>query len=137
MRGDHQQIETLTAIEVRIKIRRALSGVEVPPGFDLRRLKAIDRAAIRSLPHWIARAGGLQGTGIYCLWCEPLPAPAGTFPSQLVLDIPAGRYMVDTFDVSVGTWCGRESAPGGPLVAGVAYTGGPVLLVVRALSDQA
>ena len=86
------------------------------------------------LPAWVGEVGVLEAPGVWCLWCQPRRSPGETFPSQVILDLPAGRYMVETLDVRTGTWCARESAAGGPLVAGLSFTGGPVLVLVRLTS---
>ena len=82
-------------------------------------------------PAWVTRAGALIGNDVYCLWCQPHPDPRETFPSQLILNVPAGRYMVDVLDVSRAAWASRESASGNPLVAGLPYTAGTLLVWIR------
>ena len=82
-------------------------------------------------PAWVTRAGALIGNDVYCLWCQPHPDPRETFPSQLILNVPAGRYMVDVLDVSRAAWMSRESASGNPLVAGLPYTAGTLLVWIR------
>ncbi len=131
--GRPRRPTALTAEQVRTRIRKALVAADAPPGCDPRRMRAVPRAAIRGLPEWVLRVGGLRDDTMVCVWCEPRRAPAGTFPSQVTLDLPAGRYVIDALDAAAGTWFGRESAAGGPLVAGLPYAGGPVLLVVRPL----
>ena len=86
---------------------------------------------IRSLPAWVGRFGLLAGPKEFGLWCEPLPVSGETFPSQLVIDVPPGRYMIEILDAETSTWVSRESAEGGPLVAGLPCTGNPVLVWIR------
>ncbi len=49
----------------------------------------------------------------------------------MVIDVPAGRYLVETLDAAASTWISRESAEGGPLVAGLPFTGNPVMVWIR------
>jgi hypothetical protein len=88
---------------------------------------------IRSLPAWVGRFGLLAGLDEFGLWCEPLPAPEEIFPSQLIVDVPSGRYMIDILDAAILRWVSRESAEGGPLVTGLPYTGNPVLVWIRSI----
>jgi len=61
-----------------------------------------------------------------------LPADrASVGAQQEVLDLPAGRYLVETFDATTGQRLAIESALGAPLVIGLPSTGGPVMLRVR------
>jgi hypothetical protein len=84
---------------------------------------------VRSMPAWVARYHVLPDAHRgYWLLCEPQPMPDDIFPSQMVLDTPPGRYMVDTFDATDGTCVAKESAEGGRLVAGLAWTGHPGLV---------
>jgi hypothetical protein len=102
-----------------------------PTGLGFESLEGGHESLIRSLPAWVKRFGFLAGAGQYCLWCEPRPAPRQTFPSQIILDIPRGRYLIDILDTAIETWVSRESAEGGPLVAGLSYTGTPLLVWIR------
>ena len=49
----------------------------------------------------------------------------------MVIDVPCGRYLVETLDTVTSTWISRESAEGGPLVVGLPYTGNPVMVWIR------
>jgi hypothetical protein len=102
-----------------------------PAGINLDALEGGHESLTRSLPAWVRRFGLLAGAGQYCLWCEPRPAPRQTFPSQIILDIPRARYLIEIFDTATRTWVSRESAEGGPLVAGLSYTGTPLLVWIR------
>lgn len=112
-------------------VRSALIREVLPPGFDLEALTGGHNSLIRSLPAWVTRFGLLAAGGQYCLWCEPRREPYQTFPSQMVIEIPRGRYMVDILDTAARTWVSRESAEGGPLVAGLPCTGNPLLAWIR------
>ena len=112
-------------------VRSALIPEVLPPGLNLEALTGGHNSLIRSLPAWIKRFGLLAAGGQYCLWCEPRREPNQTFPSQMILDIPSGRYMVDILDTAARTWVSRESAQGGPLVAGLPHTGNPLLVWIR------
>lgn len=71
------------------------------------------------------------------LWLSPGFAFAVPgFPSQLVLNLPPGRYAVATWDVKAGQPVGSESAAGGPLVCGPPCPGGPVVVAVRRLAES-
>jgi hypothetical protein len=88
-----------------------------------------DAAAMRSLPRRVVSVGlAADGEG-YWLWLEPAPGAPPESPGQFVLDVPAGRYVVEVFDSEAHCWFSRESAAGGPLVAGVPCR--PAALVVR------
>jgi hypothetical protein len=102
-----------------------------PPGLDIEALAGGHDTLVLSLPPWVKRFGLLAGAGAYCLWCEPRPEPGRTFPSQMILDVPRGRYLVDALDASARTWLSRESAEGGPLVIGLPYVGNPLLAWIR------
>ena len=54
---------------------------------------------------------------------------------QAVLDVPAGRYLVDTYDVAERSWRALESAAAPPLVIGVPRCDDAI--VVRVSSCQA
>jgi len=125
----------LTAEETRSRIRAAVARPYAPEAkvsfLDVERMKRARPSLVRSLPPWVGRFGLLAGSGFYCLWCEPDSSPAETFPGQMVLDIPSGRYMVEILDSATALWVSRESAAGGPLVAGLPYTGSSVLVRIR------
>jgi hypothetical protein len=92
-----------------------------------------DLSLVRLMPAWVARAALLKSRGAWWLWCEPRKgARAGG--GQFVMDVPAGRYMIDILDTGVHAWFSRESAAAAPLVAGLPATGRPVLVRVRRVS---
>ena len=103
----------------------------LPAGLDPGTMKRGRASLVRSLPHWVGRFGFLAGRGSDCLWCEPLAPSGAVFPSQMVIDVPSGRYMIEILDAVTLQWVSRESAEGGPLVAGLPYTGNPVLVWIR------
>ncbi len=117
--------------QARRSILAALSKAEAPFPVDETRFAAAPAKLIRRLPAWIGRYGWVESEGAYFLWCEPVEATEKPFPSQMVLDLKAGRYFVDALDFEAGAWIYRESCAGGPLVAGLPFTGGPVLVLVR------
>lgn len=130
-KGDPHPPRTLSAGRSRALISAALTPEARPPELDIEALAGGRDALVRSLPPWVGRFGLLAGAGGYCLWCEPRPAPGNTFPGQMVLDLPGGRYLVDVLDASASTWVSRESGEGGPLVAGLPYTGNALLAWIR------
>lgn len=93
-----------------------------------------DVDAVRLMPTWVARVGVLRSRGAWWLWCEPSKGSRAA-GGQFVVDVPAGRYMVDTLDTRTRTWCSRESAVASPLVAGLPATGGAVLVKLRRVSS--
>ena len=121
----------LSARRTRSLLRAALTPAVQTTGLNFEALAGGHNSMVRSLPAWVKRFGFLAGAGQYCLWCEPRRAPDYTFPSQMVLDIPRGRYLIDILDTETQTWVSRESAEGGPLVAGLTYTGNELLVWTR------
>lgn len=96
--------------------------------------RAGDPAAVRRWPPWVARAGVLRSRGTWWIWCEPRKGTRqGT--GQFVMDLPAGRYMIDVMDTRTCEWFSRESAAGGPLVAGLSPAGCPVLVRIRRVAS--
>jgi hypothetical protein len=93
---------------------------------------SLDR--VRLMPAWVVRAALLKSRGAWWLWCEPRRGARGA--GQLVMEVPAGRYMVDILDTQAHAWFSRESASGGLLVAGLPATGRPVLVRVRRASSS-
>lgn len=118
----------------RARIQKVFARVACPAGLDEGLLRRMAARKVGHLPVWVGEVGALEAPGAWCLWCRPRRSPGETFPSQVILDLPAGRYMVETLDARTGTWCARESATGGPLVAGLPFTGGPALVVIRTIA---
>lgn len=122
---------TIPGERVRPKIRKALASADQAAPVDLDPSEESPLSAPRTLPDWVGRFGMAAAREGFFLWCEPRPDAGETFPSQVILDLPPGRYLVDILDVSSGRWISRESAAGGPLVAGLPWPGGPALVLVR------
>jgi hypothetical protein len=116
---------------LRPKVVTALGGSGHPIPIDAAGLAAASPELIKSLPGWIGRFGWLESRGSLVLWCEPRPDAGEAFPSQIILDLSPGRYFVEILDVASGQWISRESAAGGPLVAGLPRLEGPALVLVR------
>ncbi|MBM3296241.1 MAG: hypothetical protein FJY83_01440 [Candidatus Aminicenantes bacterium] len=121
-----------------LAVRRVLSLVEEalppevrPPGLNPEALAGGRYDLVRRLPSWVKRFGLLSGPAGFCLWCEPRREPAETFPSQMILNLPRGRYLVDVLDTESAAWVSTETAEGGPLVAGLPFTGSPVVAWIR------
>ena len=125
----------LAAEETRSRIRAAFEKAARTdprfPGPDPDKMKRARSSLIRSLPAWVGRFGLLAGPRSYCLWCEPIRSPRETFPSQMIFDVPPGRFMIEILDSGTLRWMSRESAEGGPLVAGLPYPGNPLLVWIR------
>lgn len=98
--------------------------VRVPSAFT-----SVDPRLVRQVPSWVARAGLIRSLRAWWLWCEPRRGRARD--GQCVLDVPDGRYMVETLDTRSHTWVSCEAAAGSPLVIGLPYTGRPVLACIR------
>jgi len=86
---------------------------------------------VRVMPSWIQRFGLLAEETSIWIWCEPQADAAVSFPSQIVIDLPAGRYLIDVLDASTHACISRESAAAKPLVAGLPFTGSPIVLWIR------
>jgi hypothetical protein len=118
-------------VSAALAAARALDpSVHVPVTFTWE-----DQALIRRAPAWVARAALLKSARAWWLWCEPRRVRASD--GQCVLDLPAGRYMIETLDTRSSTWVSCESAAGDPLVIGVPFTGRPVLSCIRRVSREA
>lgn len=63
---------------------------------------------------------------------DPSTVPAGD-ERQIVLNLPAGRYLVQLYDAT-GETIGLESAPGDPLVCGFPATAGDLVFAIRKVS---
>jgi len=107
--------------------READASVRIPATFT-----STDNAAIRLAPAWVGRAALVKSARAWWLWCEPRRGRARD--GQCVIDLPAGRYIVESLDTRSHTWVSCESAAGAPLVIGVPFTGRPVLVCVRRVS---
>jgi len=120
-----------TRSRIRAAMERAGWTAPLPASLELEGWKPGRAGLVRSLPAWVGRFGFLAGPKEFGLWCEPLPGPGEAFPSQLVIDVPPGRYMIEILDAETSTWASRESAEGGPLVAGLPCTGNSVFVWIR------
>ncbi len=124
--------ETLALIREAVPLLRSSAGElpEPPASF------ASDPGLVENLPPWIARFGLLLAHSATWLYCESRPVDAIDATGQVLLRLPAGRYLVDAFDLRSGRCVSRESASGGPMVAGLPFCNGPVLLAIRKIADQ-
>ena len=104
--------------------RESDKSIRIPVTFT-----SADRALLRQTPAWVARAALVKSARAWWLWCEPRRGRARD--GQCVLDLPAGRYIVESLDTRSHTWVSCESAAGAPLVIGVPFTGRPVLVSIR------
>jgi hypothetical protein len=107
--------------------RESDASVRIPARFT-----AADPALVRQAPAWVARAALVKSARAWWLWCEPRRTRARD--GQCVLDLPAGRYIVESLDTRSHTWVSCESAAAAPLVIGVPFTGRPVLVCLRRVS---
>lgn len=90
-----------------------------------------DAAALTSRPGWAASAELAADAQGYWLWLEPAPGTPPESLGQFVLDVSAGRYVVEIFDTEALRWFSRESAAGGPLVAGVPCRSAALVVRIR------
>ncbi len=110
--------------------RESDTSIRIPVKFT-----SADRALLRQTPAWVARAALVKSARAWWLWCEPRRGRARD--GQCVLDLPAGRYIVESLDTRSRTWVSCESAAGAPLVIGVPFTGRPVLVSIRRVTRTA
>ncbi|MCX6549762.1 MAG: hypothetical protein NTY02_01940 [Acidobacteria bacterium] len=104
-------------------------SVRIPASF-----RAGDPLLVRQVPSWVARVALMKSQRAWWLWCEPRRVRARD--AQCVLDLPEGRYMVETLDTRSHTWVSCEAAAGSPLVIGLPYTGRPVLACIRRVAVE-
>jgi hypothetical protein len=109
---------------------------------DLRRQPAVVPSAepatdglVRSAPTWAARLHVLPtGPREWWLLCERRSARSRPVSGQFVFAAGPGRYMLDTHDPVTGACIAKESAEGGPIVAGLTCPGQAVLVHIRPLT---
>ena len=119
---------------VRRKVAAALHACGmVAPAEGAAALEPAGRELIAHLPSWVTRAGALSGPSVVLVWCEPRRGTdeRSAAPGQLVLNVRPGRYMVEVLDVAQNRWTSRETATAAPLVSGLPFAGGPLLVHVR------
>lgn len=117
-------------IAVALAAARELDGsVRVPAKFT-----AADPAIVRQAPAWVGRAALVRSARAWWLWCEPRRARARD--GQCVLDLPAGRYIIEALDTRSHTWVSCEAGAGAPLAAGIPFTGRPVLVAIRKVAQD-
>ena len=104
--------------------READRSVRMPSSFT-----PVESRLLRQAPSWAACAAILKSARAWWLWCEPRRGRARD--GQCVLDLPGGRYMVETLDTRTSAWVSCEAAAGSPLVFGLPRAGGPVLACIR------
>lgn len=117
-------------IAVALAAARELdSSLRIPATFV-----SADAGLVLEVPAWVARAALLKSARAWWLWCEPRKGRARD--GQCVLDLPAGRFIVETLDTRNCTWVSCESAAGDPLVIGMPFTGRPVLTCIRRVATE-
>ena len=94
-----------------------------------------DARIVEKLPAWVTRFRLLREKNDLWLYCEPGPSIDESLNSQFVLRVPAGRYLIDTFDAHSYACIARESAAGGPLVGALSPVGIPLLLRIRLVTQ--
>jgi len=93
-----------------------------------------DAGLVEKLPPWVARYGVLIDGGNAWVYCEPRFGTRSGQPGQILLRLAFERCLIDSFDAASGACIARESAAGTPLVAGLAFTGRPLLLWIRPIN---
>jgi hypothetical protein len=94
-----------------------------------------DDGLVRSVPAWVARVRVLPvGRREWWLLCERMPGRGRAAAGQIVFAARPGRYMLDTHDPATGACIAKESAEGGPIVAGLSCPGPAVLVHIRKLA---
>ncbi len=110
-----------TAVETALASPPAAAGGEV--------------GLVRQVPDWVGRHAVLAAEADETwLWFERRGAARRPFSGQVVLAIPPGRYFVEVFDGADGKHLSTETAAASPLVAGLTYADGGVLVRVRRVS---
>jgi hypothetical protein len=97
----------------------------------LQRAGIAPRGTIRYLPEWVECCRMLIAEDGTWLLVEAGTQVEKHMPGQFVIDLPAARYMVEIFDIASRKWISRESAAGGPLVAGLPCTGNTLAIRIR------
>jgi hypothetical protein len=126
-----RQPKVMPLDQARACAHAALTLVGAAPGWEPHDARQAPPTLVNHWPAWVARAGALLYQGGWVLWCEPQRDPRETFPSQLILTLPEGRYTIEILDVTRGVWIMRESASGQTLVTTLPYTAGTLLIHVR------
>jgi hypothetical protein len=87
-------------------------------------LARVDDFVLR-LPAWVASYGVARLRDSWLLWVEPASEEVEARDehafavSQAVLDLPAGRYVIECVEARSGAVVARESAAAPPLVIGL------------------
>ena len=105
---------------------------------------AESESSILSIPAWAGAGGAIylrepsppagssaSRIALLVVWLEPRPQSAPGFPSQLALNLPAGRYGIVTYDAEKRLAVGSETASGPPVVCGPPFDGAAVAVLVR------
>lgn len=120
----------------------ALELFAAPPGGGPTFAEA--ESLILSIPAWAGARGAILFSeptpsagssaslpALLVVWIEPRPQAAPGFPSQLALDLPAGRYSILTYDSGKRLAIGSETACGRPVLCGPPFDGAAVAVLVR------
>jgi len=128
---------TLTPFDETVShVRRIIEilhrqGVESP---DLPAAAFADATLVEKLPPWVARYGAIIDGQNAWVYCASHPDNKSGQPGQILLHMRSSRCLIDSFDAASGVCIARESAGGTPLVAGLVFTGRPLLLWIRPIS---
>ena len=132
-----EQVLLMNLDEITAIVSDAVSSLQsagVPlPGLSCS--ATLGTGLVEKLPARVARVGLLIDGMSTWLYCELHPETEPVSMGQIVLRLPSGRYLADTFDAASHTCIARESAPGGPLVVGLAFVGKQVLLWIRTIDN--
>jgi len=89
------------------------------------------RGAIRFREPPASAESSASRPALLVAWIEPRSQPSPGFPSQLALDLPAGRYAILTYDSKKRLAVGSETASGPPVLCGPPFDGAAVVVLVR------
>jgi hypothetical protein len=104
-------------------------------GIDLTAPSSVE---VKHLPDWIEQFGIVAGGGVLWLWIRPVARsePPSWTARQLVLDVAPGRYVIETLETATREWVARESAAAAPLVIGLRWSQGPLIVRIAQMQDH-
>ncbi len=119
----------LTFSDVRSRLAGALSLDEH------HRVEPAPEVTCRHVPAWVGEYGVARLGAVWLLYVARAEGAQPDAMGQAVLDVPAGRYLVDTYDVAERNWRTLESAAAPPLVIGVPRCDHAIVVRVRAVAS--
>jgi len=132
-----RQPKAMPLDQARASAHAALLLAGSPPDWEPQDARQAPPSLVSHWPAWVAKAGTLLCHNGCVLWCEPQRDPRETFPSQLILTMPEGRYVIEVLDVARREWLVRQTVSGRTLVTGLPYTAGDLVIQVRPAAEVA